>query len=287
MPELRRGAHLKLLELLDDREHLLAHGLERRRHAEADVGEAHVAQALLAEGGAGAMPNKLVGENTAHVPQREGVVGVLEHAAVGRAQDVGEVLAPVGAHLRDVRVQARLPAAIAGAPAELDDQLARRSELAVGPPPGAAPATTRRRRRAGSRACRRRRSTGGRSGRRLGCRLVHRADDPTYRAGRPRREPAARGSSAIAARDCLAVTAHRATAAGAGQTIVEAHDLRRRYGEGEAAVDALAGVTRRLPRRSLRRDHGTVGLGQVDAHAHPRRPRPAHLGHGAASTASS
>jgi hypothetical protein len=27
------------------------------------------------------------------------------------------------------------------------------------------------------------------------------------------------------------------------RTIVQAHDLTRRYGEGEAAVDALAGVT--------------------------------------------
>ena len=63
MPELGGGAHLELLELLDDRQHLLAHRLERRRHAEADVGEAHVAQALLAEGRAGAMPYELMGEN--------------------------------------------------------------------------------------------------------------------------------------------------------------------------------------------------------------------------------
>ena len=62
-------------------------------------------------------------------------------------------------------------------------------------------------------------------------------------------------------------------------TIVEAQDLRRRYGEGEAAVDALADVSVGFPTGALRRDHGPVGLGQVDADAHPRRPRPAHLGH--------
>ena len=62
--ELLRRAQLELLELLDDRDHLLAHGLERRRHAEADVGEAHVAEALLAEGRSGAVPNNLMSENT-------------------------------------------------------------------------------------------------------------------------------------------------------------------------------------------------------------------------------
>ncbi len=70
------------------------------------------------------MPNELVGEYTAHVAQHEGVAGVLEHTAVGRAQDVREVLALVGTDLRDVRVQAGLPAAVAGASPELDDQLA-------------------------------------------------------------------------------------------------------------------------------------------------------------------
>ena len=110
--------------LLDDREHLLADGLERRGDAEADVAETHVAQALLAEGRAGAMPDELVGESTADVAQRERVVRVLEHAAVGGAQDVGEVLALVGANLGDVRVQPGLPAAVAGAAPELDEQLA-------------------------------------------------------------------------------------------------------------------------------------------------------------------
>ena len=82
---------------------------------------------------------------------------------MGRAQDVGEVLALVGADLGDVRVQPRLPAAVAGAAAELDDQLAAVG-LAAGLLQPALRATTRRRRRAGSRASPRRRSTGGRSG---------------------------------------------------------------------------------------------------------------------------
>ena len=59
-------------------------------------------------------------------------------------------------------------------------------------------------------------------------------------------------------------------------------DLRRRYGEGGAAVDALDGRDRVLRPRPLRGDHGPVGLGQVHPDAHPRRPRPAHLGHGGA-----
>ena len=62
---------------------------------------------------------------------------MLQHAAVGAAQDVGEVLALVGAHPRDVRVQARLPAAVAGTAAELDQQLAAVG-LAVGLAAGAA-----------------------------------------------------------------------------------------------------------------------------------------------------
>src|SRR5665213_1947135 len=70
-------------ELLDDRQDLLAHRLQGRRHAEADIGEAHVAQALLAEGRAGAVPYKLMGQDAAHVAQRERVVGVLQHAPVG------------------------------------------------------------------------------------------------------------------------------------------------------------------------------------------------------------
>ena len=65
MLQRRRGVALELLERLDDRERPLAHRLERRRHAEADVGQAHVAQALLAERRAGAVADKLVG-----VPKR-------------------------------------------------------------------------------------------------------------------------------------------------------------------------------------------------------------------------
>ena len=134
MPERVGGADLELLELLHQADHLVAHGLERGRHAEADVGEPHVAQALLAEGRAGAVAHQLMGEHPRHVPQRERVAGVLEHAAVRAAEDVLEVLALVGAHLRDVRVEPGLPAAVAGPPAELHEQLARVG-LALAQPP--------------------------------------------------------------------------------------------------------------------------------------------------------
>ena len=43
---------------------------------------------------------------------------------------------------------------------------------------------------------------------------------------------------------------------------------------------------RRLPRGPADRDHGPVGLGQVDPDALPRRPRPPDLGHRGRSTAS-
>jgi thymidylate synthase (FAD) len=48
---------------------------------------------------------------------------VLEHAAVGAAQDVLEVGAAIGSHARNVHVETGLPAAIAGAATELDEQL--------------------------------------------------------------------------------------------------------------------------------------------------------------------
>jgi oligoendopeptidase F len=122
--QLLRGIALKLLQLLDDGEHPLTQRLECRRDAEADVGESDIAQALLAEGRAGSVPHQLVGQHARAVAQGEGVVGVLEHAAVSAAQDVGEVFALVGPDPRDVGVQARLPAAVAGPPGELDQHLA-------------------------------------------------------------------------------------------------------------------------------------------------------------------
>src|SRR3954454_692887 len=50
---------------------------------------------------------------------------MLEHAPVEAAEQVAHVLALVPADPRHVRVEARLPAAIAGAARELDPQLAR------------------------------------------------------------------------------------------------------------------------------------------------------------------
>jgi putative ABC transport system ATP-binding protein len=46
------------------------------------------------------------------------------------------------------------------------------------------------------------------------------------------------------------------------QTIVQAHDLRRRYGEGEAAVDALAGVTVDFPTGRFAAIMGPSGSGK-------------------------
>ena len=70
------------------------------------------------------MPDELVGQDSAHIAQSERVIRVLQHAPMTAAQDVREVLAPVGANPRDVRVQPGLPAAIAGTSAELEQEFA-------------------------------------------------------------------------------------------------------------------------------------------------------------------
>ena len=47
------------------------------------------------------------------------------------------------------------------------------------------------------------------------------------------------------------------------------------YQMGDIEVIALAGVSLEIPRGRVRRDHGRVGLRQVDADEHDRLPRPA------------
>ena len=56
--------------------------------------------------------------------------------------------------------------------------------------------------------------------------------------------------------------------------VVEATGLVRRYGQGETTVHALRGVDLGIAHRRADRRHGPVGLRQVHADAHPRRPRP-------------
>ena len=63
-------------------------------------------------------------------------------------------------------------------------------------------------------------------------------------------------------------------------SVVTATDLTRRYGAGR---DRGRGAARRLARdraRQADRRHGAVRVGQVDADAHPRRPRQADERHG-------
>ena len=64
---------------------------------------------------------------------------------------------------------------------------------------------------------------------------------------------------------------------GQGTAVVVAHDLTRRYGEGDTAVDALRGVSVEVAAGRDDGRHGAVGLGQVDADAHPCRARQANL----------
>ena len=64
----------------------------------------------------------------------------------------------------------------------------------------------------------------------------------------------------------------------ANGSVVVASEITRRYGEGDTAVDALRGISLEVARGQLTTVMGPSGLGQVDAHAHPRRARPADLG---------
>ena len=60
--------------------------------------------------------------------------------------------------------------------------------------------------------------------------------------------------------------------------VVTARGVVRRYGEGDTAVDCPARRLGRHRRRPPDRGHGSFGLRQVHAHAHPRRARQADLG---------
>ena len=63
------------------------------------------------------------------------------------------------------------------------------------------------------------------------------------------------------------------------ESLVTAKGVTRRYGvEGDICVKALRGCLARRREREAHRDHGPVGLGQVDPHAHPRGARPAERG---------
>src|ERR1700685_3099976 len=70
-----------------------------------------------------------MGENTRDVVQQEGEAAVLEHRAVRLLQDVLQVLGLVVADLADVRVQSRLPGAVAHLPGELGEVLRIVAEL--------------------------------------------------------------------------------------------------------------------------------------------------------------
>ena len=66
--------------------------------------------------------------------------------------------------------------------------------------------------------------------------------------------------------------------------LIELHDITKTYQMGDVEVHALRGVSLTIERRRVRRDHGRLGLGQVDAHEHPRLPRPARRAAATCST---
>jgi ABC-type glutathione transport system ATPase component len=73
--------------------------------------------------------------------------------------------------------------------------------------------------------------------------------------------------------ESIAVPAAGAAEATPTGPVVEAHELTRRYGEGDTAVDALRGVSLEVARGKLTAVMGPSGSGKVDADAHPRRTR--------------
>ena len=64
-----------------------------------------------------------------------------------------------------------------------------------------------------------------------------------------------------------------------GDAVVAARDLTRRYGSGDAAVDALRGISLDLAARALHGDHGPLRIRQVDPDARSGRARRAHQRH--------
>ncbi len=68
------------------------------------------------------------------------------------------------------------------------------------------------------------------------------------------------------------MSSERETAA-ARCPLLELAGVTKVYGEGAASFQALRGIDLSVGGRRVRRDHGTVRLGQVDDHEHPRLPR--------------
>ena len=60
--------------------------------------------------------------------------------------------------------------------------------------------------------------------------------------------------------------------------VIEVDDVWKTYRTGSLEVDALRGVSFEIDAGEYVADHGSVGLGQVDPHAHPRLPRRPDLG---------
>ena len=59
------------------------------------------------------------------------------------------------------------------------------------------------------------------------------------------------------------------------EPLIALDHVHKTYKMGDVEVHALRGRLARGPAGRVRRDHGRVGLGQVDADEHPRLPRPA------------
>ncbi len=179
--------------------------------------------------------------------------------------------------LRDVGVQTGLPAAVAGPPAELDEQLAA-VQLGVGLVQPLRRARTRRRR---SEVSAHALDVDRRAGDEEDCRSVScigrtmlgRLPDAVERADPARRLPGA-----------VNVTGAEV---GVPERSCRPQELRRRFGEGEAAVDALAGVSVDFPSGRFAAIMGPSGSGKSTLHAPARGARSPDLGDRARSAASS
>ena len=95
--------------------------------------------------------------------------------------------------------------------------------------------------------------------------------------------PCSRGSLRFCRRHCRAAPVPRLPVVWVGLPIAQLQGIHKTYfrPDGSVLVEAVGRPDGRGPhdhRRRVRRDHGLLGLGQVDAHEHPGLPRSAHQG---------
>ena len=108
-------------------------------------------------------------------------------------------------------------------------------------------------------------------------------DGALVREAEGRREEAQPGDQVVSRTHCRSTAQHdrrarRRSSAQPGEApdpkwVIVTRGIKREYDMGGEIVRALRGVDLAIAPQRVRRDHGTVGLGQVDAHEPHRLPR--------------